>query len=78
MNLTIILDDIFGETTYSCIMLWAEIGATNLIYSDKSDCITIKPNTSRTKSQNLNASRIVLQLSLYNLFKSGVKSGQKE
>ena len=32
---------------------------------------------SRTKSQNLNASRLVLQLSLHNPLKPGVKSSMK-
>ena len=34
-------------------------------------------NISRTKSQNLNVSRHVLQLSLRNLLKPGVKSRMK-
>ena len=35
-------------------------------------------NTRRTKPQNLNVSRLVLQLSLPNLLKPGVKSRMKK
>ena len=34
-------------------------------------------NISHTKSQNLNVSRLILQLSLYNILKPGVKSRMK-